>query len=74
MFDILIAGVKDTDVYASLKDNAATAHIPMLMITALPDAGTVCRLAGTDDFVSKPFEVAEILCKAGHLTHKMQKV
>lgn len=74
MFDILIAGVKDTDVCASLKDNAATAHIPVLMITALSDTGTVCRLAGTDDFVSKPFEMAEILCKAGHHTHKMQKV
>ena len=74
MFDILIAGVKNTDVWAILKHNAATAHILVLMITALSDTGTVCRLAGTDDFVSKPFEMAETLCKAGHHIHKMQKV
>ena len=74
VLDMLIAGVKGTDVCASLKENAATAHIPVLMITALPDAESVCRLAGADDFVSKPFEMAEILFKVNHLTQKMQKV
>lgn len=74
VLDMLIAGVKGTDVCVRLKDNAATAHIPVLMITALPDAETVCRLAGADDFASKPFEMAEILFKIDQLTKKIQKV
>ena len=73
VLDMLIAGVKGTEVCTSLKNNTATAHIPVLMITALPDAENICRLAGADDFVSKPFEMAEILSRVNHLTKKIKK-
>lgn len=73
ILDVLIADVKGTDVCARLKSNKATAGIPVLMITALPDAEKECRQAGTDDFLYKPFEFKDLMAKVHSLTGSAQK-
>lgn len=67
ILDMLIAGVKGTDVCIRLKSNPGFAHIPIIMMTALPDAKTICREAGADEFVSKPFEMDELILKVNLL-------
>ncbi len=57
ILDMLIAGVKGTEVCMRLKQNAATSSLPILMITALHEAELVCKQAGADDFLPKPFEM-----------------
>jgi DNA-binding response OmpR family regulator len=74
ILDMLIAGEKGTDLCIQLKNNPATSRLPVMMITALPDAETICALAGADDFLSKPFEMDEIISKVNYLLNKKQPV
>ena len=70
ILDMLIAGEMGTDLCLRLKNNPATSYLPVLMITALPDAWKICAAAGADDFLSKPFEMEEIISKIYSLTDK----
>ena len=63
MLDMLISGVNGTDVCARLRENKATANIPVLMMSALHDAGEKCRNAGANDFIAKPFEMDDLIEK-----------
>ena len=61
MLDMLISGVNGTDVCARLRKNKATENIPVLMMSALHDAGLKCKKAGADDFIAKPFEMEDLV-------------
>ena len=63
ILDMLIAGLNGTDICRSIRSNPLSATIPVLMISALPDARNTCIDAGANDFVSKPFEMEGILAK-----------
>lgn len=63
MLDMLISGVNGTEVCAGLRQNEATAETPILMMSALHDAGSKCKEAGADDFIAKPFEMDELIAK-----------
>jgi DNA-binding response OmpR family regulator len=63
MLDMLISGVNGTDVCARLRQQPETAQTPVLMMSALHDAGVKCREAGANDFIAKPFEMEELIAK-----------
>lgn len=67
ILDMLIAGTNGTDVCRSIRSNPLSAGVPVLMISALPDARKVCIDAGANDFISKPFEMQELLSRITHL-------
>ncbi|MGB7785137.1 MAG: response regulator [Salinimicrobium sp.] len=61
MLDMLISGVNGTDVCARLRMNKATENTPVLMMSALHDAGPKCKKAGADEFIAKPFEMEDLV-------------
>ena len=61
ILDMLISGVNGTDVCRRLRKNEETAEIPILMMSALHDAGKKCKEAGADDFIAKPFEMEDLI-------------
>lgn len=61
MLDMLISGVNGTDVCARLRNNDSTKDTPVLMMSALHDAGPKCKKAGADDFIAKPFEMDDLV-------------
>jgi DNA-binding response OmpR family regulator len=63
MLDMLISGVNGTDVCARLRNNPETRDTPVLMMSALHDAGSKCREAGANDFIAKPFEMDDLVEK-----------
>lgn len=67
MLDMLISGVNGTDVCSSLRKNPKTADTPVLMMSALHDAGEKCRIAGANDFIAKPFEMDDLIAKIGNV-------
>lgn len=67
LLDMLISGVNGTDVCARLRNNEATANTPVLMMSALHDAGSKCKKAGANDFIAKPFEMDELIFKINSL-------
>lgn len=63
LLDMLISGVNGTDVCSGIRQNEHTKNTPVLMMSALHDAGAKCKEAGADDFIAKPFEMEDLIAK-----------
>jgi len=81
LLDIMMPKISGFEVCRRVKNDPATAHIPIIMVTALNDFGDMQRAVdcGTDDFVSKPVNKLEMLTrvktmlKLKHLTDKLER-
>jgi DNA-binding response OmpR family regulator len=60
LMDMLLSGADGREVCKLLKANTAVASIPVVMMSALPNARKMCIEAGADYFVAKPFEMREM--------------
>jgi DNA-binding response OmpR family regulator len=69
IMDMLLSGVNGTDICTELKENNSTSHIPIMMISAHPNAKEICLQAGADEFISKPFDMQDILLKINKLVN-----
>ncbi|HZV65566.1 MAG TPA: response regulator, partial [Telluria sp.] len=69
LLDVMMPGIDGCKVASILKANPATAHIPIIMITALMERGA--RLAGLDagaeEFLTKPVDRAELWLRVRNL-------
>ena len=63
IMDMLLSGVDGTDICRRLKKDKETSSIPILMFSAHPTAKETCLAAGADDFISKPFEMNDMMEK-----------
>ena len=63
IMDMLLSGVDGTDICRRLKLDKETSSIPILMFSAHPTAKETCLAAGADDFISKPFEMNDMMEK-----------
>ena len=62
LLDVMMPGMDGFAVCRELRADAATAEVPILLITALDDRDSLLEgiAAGADDFISKPFDRAEV--------------
>jgi putative two-component system response regulator len=69
MLDVVMPGIDGFEVCRILKENEKTRLIPVVMITALDSQQDRLRglEAGVDDFISKPFNVYELLARVKNL-------
>ena len=65
--DMLLSGINGTDVCAEIKNNSQYKAIPLIMMSAHPDAKKICLQAGANDFISKPFDTNDLLAKVANL-------
>lgn len=70
LMDMLLSGVNGIDVCTGLKKDPVTANIPVIMISAHPNAREMCIDAGADDFIPKPFDMQDILSRIDNLINK----
>ena len=61
LIDKLLSGVDGLEVCRYLKNNPDTCDIPVVMVSASPDIGVSATKAGADDFIEKPFDLADLL-------------
>jgi len=61
VLDILLSGKDGRAICRKLKSQADTRHIPIVMISAHPDAEQSVTAVGADAFVAKPFAIDELL-------------
>jgi len=81
LLDVMMPRMSGFEVCRRIKNNAQTADIPVIMVTALNELGDIERGidSGTDDFISKPVNKLELLTrvktmlKLKHLTDKLQR-
>src|SRR6185312_7418371 len=68
LLDIMMPGIDGYEVCRRIRDNPATAFLPVVMITASGYQEKVSSIrAGADDFISKPFNQGELLARVASL-------
>lgn len=70
IMDMLLSGSDGSDICKKLKQDPKKSSIPILMFSAHPNARAICLAAGADDFISKPFEMNDLLDKVGFFLEK----
>tara|TARA_X000001036_G_scaffold11462_1_gene10034 strand:+ start:10568 stop:11998 length:1431 start_codon:yes stop_codon:yes gene_type:complete len=69
LLDVMMPGMDGFEVCTHIKNNPATAHIPVVMVTALTDSGDKVRglESGADDFLSKPINDTALMARVRSL-------
>ena len=69
IMDMLLSGTDGRDICRKLKSSELTKEIPVLMISAHPNAKETCIEAGANDFLEKPFDLEMLINKSRQLMH-----
>ena len=67
VLDLLMPGMDGFQVMEGLKQIEKGGYLPVLVITALPDHKLRALRAGAKDFISKPFDAAEVLTRVHNM-------
>ncbi len=70
LLDVLLSGTNGGDITRNLKKNLQTSRIPVILMSAHPNAEKITKDCGADAFIPKPLEVAEMLEKIVHVLQK----
>jgi CheY-like chemotaxis protein len=70
LLDVMMPGMDGFEVCRRLRDQAALADVPIILLTALDDRDSRLRgiEAGADDFVAKPFDRVELRARVRTIT------
>jgi len=68
LLDIWMSGLNGKDICAHLKSQKNTKHIPVILISANRDIKSIAKEYGADDFITKPFELEELIKKVAKYT------
>jgi DNA-binding response OmpR family regulator len=63
ILDVLLSGKDGRLICQKLKSQEETKRIPIIMMSAHPDAKRSVAVVGADDFLGKPYDVDELLTK-----------
>ena len=67
LLDLQMPGMDGFQVMEGLKELEPEGYLPVLVITAQPDQKLRALKAGAKDFISKPFELAEVLARVRNM-------
>jgi DNA-binding response OmpR family regulator len=76
VLDLMLPGKSGRDVAKLLKADAATRHIPIIMLTALSGEGDVVLglQLGADDYVTKPFSMEVLMARVAAVLRRQASV
>jgi DNA-binding response OmpR family regulator len=61
LVDLRMPTLTGDDVIKKVKSNSATSNIPVILISASPEAKIVAEETGADGFLAKPFHLQELI-------------
>lgn len=67
ILDILMPGTDGRDICRSIKADLNTKYIPVIMMSAFSDLSTIIFDTKADDFITKPFDISDLLFKVEKL-------
>lgn len=67
ILDVLLSGDDGRTICKKLKSEIKSEHIPVIMISAHPDAKSFTKECSADSFIAKPFSVTELLSEVKKL-------
>lgn len=68
LLDFLLSGIDGCEITKSLRSHPDTKNIPVIMLSAHPEAKKIANKIGINTFLSKPFELDELFQKIKILT------
>ena len=73
LLDIMLPDINGLELCRLLKNNDATKHIPIILLTALSDEQTIVDglEVGADDYITKPFSPNVLLARIKKLSEKV---
>ncbi len=73
LLDVMMPGIDGFEICRRLKADSLTAHIPVVMVTALDQSSDRVRglESGADDFLTKPVDEVALLARVRSLTLKV---
>ncbi len=76
ILDVMLPGMDGIEVCRRLRENEATADIPILMLTAKDEvrARVEGLESGADDYLTKPFSFEELLARVRALLRRQQRI
>ena len=72
LMDMLLSGTDGREVCRHIKSIEAFSHIPVIMLSAHPQAKAECFAAGADYFLEKPFEMEDLFKMVGNAENDAQ--
>lgn len=66
LLDIWMSGKNGREICQELRLNEETRHLPIILISANKDTAQIAREAGADGFISKPFDIDDLLEKVAN--------
>ena len=61
LMDMLLSGSNGCELCKQIKANPDLSAIPIVMMSAMPNAAPTCIESGADQFIEKPFEMDTML-------------
>jgi len=61
LLDIWMSGLDGSEVCKKLKNQTSTKNIPIIFFSANKDIKTIAQRAGADAYISKPFQMNDLL-------------
>ncbi len=73
VLDLMLPGLSGFDVLAQLREDARTAHVAVLMLTARKDEPDRIKglQLGADDYLTKPFSPQELVLRVGAILRRV---
>lgn len=66
ILDYILFGINGGELCHMLKTNPATAHIPVVMVSAYPRVLESLGNYGSDAFIAKPFNLSDVVDTVNH--------
>lgn len=70
LLDIRMSGIDGRDICKYLKSHNLKKDIPVIIISANKDTEQIARNVGADDFLTKPFEIDDLIGKVKKYTDR----
>ena len=61
LLDVMLGDIDGRDICREIKTNSITSHIPVIMLSGVPDVYNAILDVGANDVISKPFDETTLL-------------
>jgi len=74
--DVMMPGMSGNELCAAIKSNPLTAHVAVVMLTAQAAPGSKIEglTNGADDYITKPFQLDELLLRIHNILERQKKL